>query len=566
MEQIVGFFGWHERKDSMKTKHRNLIMALWLLTGVPFTYAAAQETKKSGPGQSMSSASPTVRTASGIVRGVSEGEVAIFKGIPYAAAPVGPNRWRPPQPFPSWQGERDATKFGAECAQAGFPRGAAMSATSSEDCLFLNVWRPAAVAQGAKLPVMVWIHGGAFVFGSGSFPGTSGGPFAQRGVILVTLNYRLGRLGFFAFPALSREHPEELKGSYAYMDQIAALKWVQRNIAAFGGDPKNVTIFGESAGGVSVHSLLTIPLARGLFHRAIIESGGGRDGVLTGRPIREDNTNPFYAVSAETIGINFARKHGIQGTDADSLVKLRALSAAEIVDGGQESDGPNGPPIYSGPILDGRVVVETAESAYKAGRQTRVPLIIGSNSAEVPGGFVNANSKEELLSLFGNLRTNAIAVYDPDGNTDFAKMLTLVNTDKVWAEPARFTASAFFAKGAPAFIYLFSYVSPSMQGRMRYGAAHASEIPYVFNNLNSPNGANVAPMDQEVAKMMNTYWANFAKSGDPNGPGLPKWPVYNPQKNEILEFQPDGSPVGKPDPKKARLDVIEQAVKIMTPR
>jgi len=157
-------------------------------------------------------------------------------------------------------------------------------------------------------------------------------------------------------------------------------------------------------------------------------------------------------------------------------------------------------------------------------------------------------------------------VYDPDGTADFARMLTMVNTDKVWAEPARFTASAFVAKGVPAFIYLFSYVSPSMQGRMRYGASHASEIPYVFNNLNPPNGATVAPADQVVAKMMNTYWANFAKTGDPNGPGLPKWPVYNPRKNEILEFQTDGSAVGKPDPKKARLDLIEQAVKIFTPR
>ena len=555
----------------MSRKYRKSFIAPWLIATILLTLlltsASAQETKKSKPEQSPTPATPTVRTASGIVRGVTEGDVSSFKGIPYAAAPAGGNRWRPPQPLPAWQGERDASKFGADCAQAGFPRGSAsMSATSSEDCLFVNVWRPAGAAPGAKLPVMVWIHGGAFVFGSGSFPGTSGGSFAKQGVILVTVNYRLGRLGFFAFPALSQEHPEELKGSYAYMDQIAALKWVQRNIAAFGGDPKNVTIFGESAGGVSVHSLLTIPLAQGLFQKAIIESGGGRDGVLTGRPIREDNTNPFYPVSAETIGINYAHKHGIQGIDAAALARLRALSAAEIVDGGQESDGPNGPPIYSGPILDGKLVVETAESAYKAGRQARVPLIIGSNSAEVPAGFVNATSKEELLSLFGNLRDKAIAVYDPDDTTDFAKMLTMVNTDKVWAEPARFTASAFVAKGTPAYIYLFSYVSPSMQGRMRYGAAHASEIPYVFNNPGSPNGAAVASKDQEVAKMMNAYWANFAKTGDPNGPGMPKWPVYNLQKNEILEFQSDGTAVGKPDPKKARLDVIEQAVKIMTPR
>jgi para-nitrobenzyl esterase len=413
---------------------------------------------------------------------------------------------------------------------------------------------------------MVWIHGGAFMFGSGSSPEFSGNHFARQGVILVTLNYRLGRLGFFAFPALSNEHPEEPKGNYAYMDQIAALKWVQLNIAAFGGDPKNVTIFGESAGGVSVHSLLTIPSAQGLFQKAIIESGGGRDGVLTGRPIREDNSNRFYPVSAETIGINFARKHGIKGTDADALARLRSLSVDEIVDGGQETNGTNGTLIYPGPILDGKLVVETAESAYKAGRHARVPLIIGSNSAEVPAGFVNANSKEELLSLFGSLREKAIAAYDPDGPADFARMLTMVNTDKVWAEPARFTARAFVAKGTPAYIYRFSYVSPSTQTRMRYGAAHASEIPYVFNNLGSRGGATVTPKDQEVARIMNTYWADFAKTGNPNGPGLPKWPLCDPSKNEIIEFQPDGTPVGKPDPQKARLDVIEQTVKAMMPR
>ena len=288
---------------------------------------------------------------------------------------------------------------------------------------------------------------------------------------------------------------------------------------------------------------------------------GGRDGVFTGRPMRKDGVDPNYPVSAETIGVNFAHKHGIAGTDAAALAKLRALRVEEIVDGGQESDGPGGPPIYPGPILDGKLVIETAESAYKAGRQPNVPLIIGSNSAEVPAGFVNASSKEELLSQFVNVRGEMSAVYDPDGTTDFARMLTMVNTDKVWAEPARFTARAFAAKGAPAYIYLFSYVSPSMQGRMRYGAGHGSEIPYVFNNLRARNGTTVAPKDQEVAKMMNTYWANFAKTGDPNGPGLPKWPQYDPTKDEILEFRPDGSPSAEPDPRKARLDVIEKAAK-----
>jgi len=495
-----------------------------------------------------------------MIRGVTEGDVSSFKGIPYAAAPVGANRWRPPQPAPAWQGGRDASKFGADCAQRGFGRGSAsIRQNSSEDCLFLNVWKPAGAKPRAKLPVMVWIHGGAFVFGSGSSPDFSRARFARQGVILVTFNYRLGRLGFFAFPALSKEHPEEPKGNYAYMDQIAALKWVQRNIAAFGGNPNNLTIFGESAGGVSVHTLLTSPLSRVLFQKAISESGGGRDGVLTGRPMSKDGVDPNYPVSAETIGVNFAHRHGIEGTDAEALVKLRALSVAEIVDGGQESDGPGGPPIYSGPILDGKLVVETAESAYKAGRQARVPLIIGSNSAEVPAGFVNANSKKELLSQFENVRDEMTAAYDPDGTTDFAEMLTMVNTDKVWAEPARLTARAFAANGAPAYIYRFSYVSPSMQGRMRYGAAHGSEIPYVFDNLRGRNGATVASKDQEVGKMMNTYWSNFAKTGDPNGPGLPKWPRYDPSTDEILEFRPDGSAVGEPDPRKARLDVIEKA-------
>jgi para-nitrobenzyl esterase len=283
--------------------------------------------------------------------------------------------------------------------------------------------------------------------------------------------------------------------------------------------------------------------------------------VLTGRPINRENADPLYPVSAETIGINFARKHGIAGTDADALAKLRALSVEQIVDGGQENDGEGGPRIYSGPILDGKLVVETAESAYKAGRYPNVPLITGSCSAEIGGNFVNSSSsKEELFSLFGELEEDAKAVYDPSGDKAFAEVQTLFNTDWVWAEPARFAARIFAARDVPAYIFHYGYVPAAMRERMPYGAGHGAEIAYVFNNLHSRRGTvETTAVDEEVARILNTYWANFAKTGNPNGEGLPLWPNYDTAKEEILDIQADGHIVGKPDPRKARLDVIEKA-------
>ncbi|GAO30686.1 carboxylesterase/lipase family protein [Geofilum rubicundum] len=506
---------------------------------------------------------PIIKTQAGTVRGLIEGEVEIFKGIPYAAPPIGEFRWRPPQPVKPWDGIFEANKYASNCAQGGWGAAAGtIQDGSSEDCLYLNLWRPVNIRPDAKLPVMVWIHGGAFVGGSGAGPVTSGEAFAKQGVILMTFNYRLGRLGHFAFPALTKEHPDEHKGSYAFMDMIAALQWVHDNIAAFGGDPGNVTIFGQSAGGVAVHSLLTIPDARGLFHKAISQSGGGRDGVLTGRPIRKVNGDALYPVSAEAIGVNFARKHGIEGTDEAALAKLRALSVEQIVAGGQENDGEGGLRIYSGPILDGKLVTETAESAYNAGRQAKVPLIIGSCSGEVGSAFVNLNdTKEALFSSFGELQEEAKSVYDPDGNKEFAEVVTKFNTDWVWAEPARFTARAFVGNQKPVYVYQFGYVPESMKNWMRYGAGHGAEIGFVFNNLTNRDGSPVANKDLELAKTMNAYWVNFAKTGNPNGEGLPDWPLYDTQKEEILDVELEGNAIAKPEPRKERLDVIEKAFK-----
>lgn len=344
---------------------------------------------------------PVVRVDSGELQGVVDDGVESYKGIPFAAAPVGDLRWRPPEPMAHWTSVRQAAEFGADCMRGRFgpppSPGAPPAPPPSEDCLFLNVWKSASAGPGAKLPVMVWIYGGGFVGGSSSSPITSGTQFAKKGIVLVAANYRVGRFGFFAFPALSRERPDETKGHYAYMDQIAALQWAKRNIAAFGGDPNNLTIFGFSADGVSVHSLLASPMARGLFQKAIAESGGSRDSVLTARPMSSDGVDPNYPVSAETIGIQFARSIGIEGTDRDALAKLRALSSAEEVLRDAPAQPGVRPPSYeTTPILDGKLITETAETAYKAKRQPRVPLMVGSNSADTAGNRIRATTKEQL--------------------------------------------------------------------------------------------------------------------------------------------------------------------------
>ncbi len=544
----------------------------------------------------LSQASATVRVDGGELQGSSADGVTSFKGIPFAAPPVGDRRWRPPQAAPRWTGVRQAAEFGASCMQGRFggpppgagragappaggtapapatpsapatqpaptlaPPAAAVAAAPapSEDCLYLNVWRPADPAT-RNAPVMVWIYGGGFTGGSSSSPNTSGAQFAKQGVVLVAMNYRVGRFGFFAHPALSRERPDENKGNYAYMDQIAALQWVKKNIAAFGGDPNNVTIFGFSAGGVSVHSMLASPEARGLFHKAIVQSGGSRDSVLTARPMRADGADPNYPVSAETIGINFAKSMGIDGTDEAALAKLRGLSADEVLRGVPPQPGA-APPQETTPILDGKLITETAETAYKAKRMPRVPLLLGSNSADTAGNRIRSRTKEEFFARYGQWSAEAKAAYDPDGTTDLATMVSRANDDFGQAEPARFAANAFAANGSPVYLYRFSYVQTSMREMARAGAPHGGEIAYVFGTLSAGRGGAPTPDDYAVSRMGQSYWVNFARTGDPNGTGLPGWPRHDPKKDLIFDFRPDGTAGAGPDPRKARLDVTQKA-------
>jgi para-nitrobenzyl esterase len=496
--------------------------------------------------QTVLAAGEQVQIASGAIEGAVQDGVLSFKGIPYAAPPVGDLRWRPPQPVKAWTGVKPATSYGSDCAQLPFPGDAAPLGTPpAEDCLVLNIWRPAERAA-RPLPVMVWIYGGGFVNGGSSPAVYDGSQFAKRGVVLVSFNYRLGRFGFFGHPALSKESPNGPLGNYGYMDQIAAMRWVQTNIAAFGGDPRNVTVFGESAGGGSVLMLLTSPLAKGLFHKAIVESGGGRDGLF---PTRFLKVGPAGGPSAEQIGVEFAKANGITGDDAAALAALRALPAEKVIAGLNMASMMN--PTYAGPMVDGTVVVESAETALRAGRFAKVPVIAGANDADI--GFSFVRTIDEVFAPFGDQAAGARAAYDPGRTENVRAVGTLVAMDRMMVEPARFIVRTVAAAGQPAYHYRFSYVAESMRKQWP-GAPHATEIPYVFDTVAARYGKDLTAADKALAEAANAYWVSFAKTGDPNGAGRPTWPACTGACDVLLDFATSGPKAG-PDQWKTRLDL-----------
>lgn len=493
-------------------------------------------------------AQQTATINTGKLKGAVVDGVVSFKGIPYAAPPVGDLRWRPPQPAAKWSGVRDATAYGHDCMQLPFPSDAApLGTTPAEDCLVLNVWAPE--HRAGRLPVLVWIYGGGFVNGGSSPAVYDGSQFAKRGLVFVSFNYRVGRFGFFAHPALSKESKDGLLGNYGYMDQIAAMKWVQRNISAFGGDPRQVTVFGESAGGGSVHMLMTSPLAIGLFERAVVESGGGRN-LLAGTGLHEGRSG---RPSAEEIGLTFAKQNGIDGDDAEALKKLRALPAETVVNGlNMASMGPAAS-TYPGPMIDGKIVADTVEALYKDGKYQHVPMIVGANSMDI--GFTRAHTVDELFAPFGAEAPAAKIAYDASDAKNFMALGMTVAADQLMIEPARFIAQTLSSQGVPVWEYRFGYVASSMRSQWP-GAPHATEIPFVFDTVKAKYGAQLTDEDESIARKTNEYWANFAKTGNPNGSSLPNWPRYT-NADELLIIQSSG-PKAEPDPWKTRLDLTEK--------
>lgn len=469
---------------------------------------------------------PEVKTASGRLAGTSDGDVVSFKGIPYAAPPVGDLRWRAPKKADSWNGTKKADEYGPICQQIHQPKDNGVGPLPmSEDCLTLNIFAP---ASAKRAPVMVWIHGGGYVNGSGTAALYDGSALARQGVVVVTLNYRLGRFGFFAHPALTADAKGEAVGNYGLMDMIAALKWVRENAARFGGDPTQVTIFGESAGGAAVNSLMTSPAARGLFVRAIVQSGLGREKILS-------------LTEAESAGQDFAATIGARDASAATL---RGLGADAILKAGD-------PQVLSGggPMVDGKILTRAPLDSFRRGEQARIPYLIGWNSLEFPVPAAALSGANPLSSAIPvGLLARAETAY-PDKDSYSLNFFS----DMLFVEPAVALARLHASRGNPTFVYQFSIVPKAAQGVLK-GAVHASDREYVFQTLGASNWPTDAN-DVAQARVISRYWVEFAMSGNPNGDARPAWPRFDPAQANLIDFTGAG-PRAAGIPRAAAIEAI----------
>lgn len=445
---------------------------------------------------------PQVRIDTGTVVGTTEDKTLAFRGIPYAAPPVGPLRWKAPVAASRWTNLRDASRYGAACPQAPDHKEAwAQVGQQNEDCLFLNVWRP---KRAGTYPVMVFLHGGGFTYGAAGVPLYEGAHLAERGVIVVTMNYRLGRLGYFAHPALTEEDPNGQLGNYGIMDQVAALRWVQRNVAKFGGDPKNVTLFGESAGAGVVQILMASPVAMGLFHKAISESGAGFAALA---PIRGGTIN------AEAAGKAWTDSLGLKNATA---AQLRAIPLADVIKG------------RSFPFIDGRVVVQSPGDGFLQRKQMRIPLMIGSNSNE---GSLIGNNPAPAKGILGAAYPELLAAYaQRPGITPENAAIDLVE-DAASVLPSLGIADMHAAAGAKAYGFYFDQVPVDARAGSK-GTQHGGEIEYLFGTKAADHRWDAA--DEKVSKLTGDYWVRFARTGNPNGDGASNWPAVTTQPTDYL--------------------------------
>jgi para-nitrobenzyl esterase len=456
----------------------------------------------------------TVKIAQGKVHGktINSGKVRAFLGLPYAAPPVGDLRWKPPASALKWKDTRDATQYGARCYQGRvFEDMVFQDSGMSEDCLYLNVFTPAGQSGHGKLPVMFWIHGGGYTGGSASEPRHNGDFLPLKGVVLVTINYRLGIFGFLATPELAKEGGGAA-GNYGLMDMVAALQWVHANIKQFGGDPGNVTIFGESAGSSAVSTLLAAALARGLFQKAIGESGGALDLGAPDKPslAEREQREQEWAVSL----------------GAPTLAQLRALSAEAILAAASKKDAPK----FS-TVVDGKLLTEPVAATYAAGKQAHVPLLAGWNRDEQSGlsvGMTVDKWKDYAAQTFGEHAAEFLTLYPGETDTQAARSAIDYNSDSFIAFSTWKWIDAHAKTGdSPVYRYHFEQPAPPSKFHPGWFAFHSDDIEYVFGTLDTRPGADWRPEERKLSDQMMEYWTNFAKTGDPNGPGLPAWPRFD---------------------------------------